>query len=225
MGFTREFIQGAYINSAGQVFYNIAFPCGVQSRVYVCEEKNGTLKAEIYEGNKHNTLEYKANGDMYIDGNKCYMEITFFQKSEATIDEMSNVSPRMRNVEHSLSPWGSQSSYNQYLSSYEGNRCSWGVDFARLTVSVACSVLSTALGNGMGYILGTALFSALVSSMIQEYTIYGAKAGFSWKMDVYEREDSMSIDRYYMNTGTVYTDYDFSGTSFPHTFYTHNWFS
>lgn len=100
-----------------------------------------------------------------------------------------------------------------------------GVDFARLTVSVACSVLSTALGNGMGYILGTALFSALVSSMIQEYTIYGAKAGFSWKMDVYEREDSMSIDRYYMNTGTVYTDYDFSGTSFPHTFYTHNWFS
>ena len=78
----------------------------------------------------------------------------------------------------------------------------------------------------LGLSIGISIFSGVAAAMITHCEIYGMEdAFFSWEFNVYEREDSMSIDRYYRYTGHCYSRRGLDGYAFPHTYYYHNWFS
>lgn len=62
--------------------------------------------------------------------------------------------------------------------------------------------------------------------MIRQYEVYGMKEAYwSWEFKIYERLDSMPIDRYYQYKGACYTEKEMKGTRIPHTYYLRNWFS
>lgn len=215
------------IGQDGLVLYNITYPNGIVNQITTQRNSNGCIVLHFYEGELHNEVIVLENGNLLVDG-----QLVNIQNNNTTTQsyiEPSNnaVSPRMRNSEYSLSPWGNASDYTNYRRTDSGNTCSWGVStLVGLTTGTVATIICAAVNAGLGLAIGSSIFSSVAAAMITRCEIYGMEdAYFSWKFDVYERQDSMSIDRYYQYTGYCYSQRDFEGHAFPHTYYYHNWFS
>lgn len=137
------------------------------------------------------------------------------------------IQPRARYDEFSLTPWGSASEYNIDRGVYAGNRCEWGVEtIANLLVATVAAIIAAKINPEVGCSIAIAIFTTVASSMISNASIYGMEdAYFSWEFARYERQGSYSLDTYYEYTGACYSRPCKQGTTYPHTFYRHNYFS
>lgn len=215
------------IGQDGLVRYNITFPNGIVNQITTNRNANGCIVLHFYEGDLHNEVIVLANGNLLVDGQLVDIQNTSMT-TQSYIEPSNNaVTPRMRNAEFSLSPWGKASDYTNYRSTDSANTCSWGIStLVGVVTGVVATIICSAVNATLGVSIGSSIFSGVASAMITRCEIYGMEdAYFSWEFDKYERKDSMSIDRYYQFTGYCYSRRDHEGHAFPHTYYYHNWFS
>lgn len=198
----------------------------ITNQVTVEENSRGELILNFYEGDKHDCLKFLSNGNIVVNG-----EATISPSSAAVTCEeipiVSTASARIRNSEYSLTPYGNASDYTKYITVYQGNQCEWGLS---TLVGSATSTIATIICKYVTMVLGAqitiSIFSSVASALITRCEIYGMEdAYFSWKFSVYQRSDSYALDYYYKYTGYCYSRRDYAGTSFPHTYYYHNYFT
>lgn len=221
-----ELCVPASIDQDGLIRYNITYPNGIVNQVKTERNKDGCIVVHFYEGTLHNKVVILKNGNLLVDGQ--LVDIKSNSKLQNSIMKDNNIiSPQMRNEEYSLSPWGNSSDYKNYRYTKSANTCSWGVStLVGLATGVVATIICSAVSAGLGGSIGMSIFAGVASAMITRCEVYGMEdAFFSWRFDVYERTDSMSIDRYYKYKGACYSKRDLMGKSFSHTYYYRNWFS
>lgn len=228
IGFDRKMITKTTLEGNGREILLLTFPGGITNQVNADKKSNGDIVIEFFENGKHNILELKPNGEQFVDGNPVKVSVDMYHKTAEELQTSeANSAARMRNEDYSTAPWGSTSQYNKYTNTMVGNECSWGTSTAAsLTTGVITTVLLAVFQADLSVSLPAGIVTSLATAMSTHYGIYGMEdAYFSWSFDIYEREDSMSIDRYFMYTGACYSRRNQAGTVFPHTFYRHSYFT
>ena len=170
---------------------------------------------------------------MYVDGSLVkfefneYIDSQLLTQNTFSVENSKNGVTRMRTAEYSLSPFGSASKYTTYVKSFSGNAVSWGTSTAAsLVLGTMTTIICSAFNIGMSVSIGASIVTGLASSMLSYYRVYGMQDSFfSWKFDMYNRSDSMSIDRYTKYTGACFSQKNFQGTRYAHTYYEHSYFS
>lgn len=232
IGIEAELITGARIVD-GKIQHEITFPNGVINYATIEKDNSGSLIINFYDNQNHNEVKVSNNGALYVDGGLVicsydeYVDPQLLSQNAEVSAALSNITPRMRNADYSLSPFGSASNYTKYVKSFSGNAVSWGASTAAgLVLGVMVTILCSAFNAGMLVSIGASIVTGLASSMLSYYQIYGMQdAYFSWKFDMYNRSDSMGIDRYSKYTGACFSRRDFQGTRYSHTYYEHNYFT
>lgn len=215
------------INSEGLVKYKVSYPNGIINYVTYERDTLDRVILNFYEGEKHDELVFEPNGNLFFNGKKVLLASNNTAFNSETIQNEAAITPRMRNAEYSLSPWGNDSDYSIESGEVKKSSCSWGMaTIINATVGAVAALLAAQVSKGTGWAIASSVFTSVASSMIEYFTIYGMEdAYYSYRFDVWEREDSMSIDRYYKYVGYCYSRSNYSGHAFPHTFYEHNYFS
>ncbi|MGM9670767.1 MAG: hypothetical protein ACI3XD_04250 [Oscillospiraceae bacterium] len=215
------------------MIYTMEFPNEVINYATIEETPAGDLVIDYYDNQYHNEVIITSDGKLYVDGSliefecKEYVDPQLLSQNAEASAAPSNITPRMRNADYSLSPFGSASNYTTYVKSFSGNAVSWGTSTAAgLVLGTMVTIICSAFNAGMLVSIGASIVSGLAASMLSYYQVYGMQdAFFSWKFDMYNRTDSMTIDRYSKYTGACFSRKDFQGTKYSHTYYEHNYFS
>lgn len=215
------------INEDGLVLYEVTFPNGIVNQITSQRNSDDCVVLDFYEGDLHNEVIFLKNGNLLVD--EQLVNIQGINATTQSREEPSGVTatPRMRNSEFSLTPWGKASDYTKEAGNYSGNKCSWGVTtLVSLATGTVAAILCAAVSAGIGYSIGYSIFSSIAAEMITRCKVYGMEDEFfSWYFDRYERKDSMSLDRYYKYEGACYSKENLKGHKYPHIYYYHNWFS
>lgn len=214
------------VGQDGLVRYSITYSNGIVNQISTERNADGSIVLHFYEDDIHNEVVFLENGNLLVDG-----QLVDIQNNTSSTQLLANsggiVAPQMRNADYSTKPWGKPSDYTKYLRVYSGNKCSWGVStLVGLTTGTVASIICAAIKAALGYGIAYSIFSSVAAEMITRCKVYGMEdALYSWKFKMYERKDSMAVDRYYKYTGHCYSRRDFKGYAFAHTYYCHNWFS
>lgn len=128
------------------------------------KNNNENIILDVTSGEKHDVLTIKTNGELILDGCKVEFSKINFNESDSGIEPYGTIWKGTK----STSPYGSlkASDYNKFLTSGKQN-LSLGKALDQITVTVLCSVLSTATGFvGAAFSLtsfATSIISALSS--------------------------------------------------------------
>lgn len=227
VGIYADFCCPIALAEDGEIIYELTLSNNITNQVTIYENLQKDLVLDFYEGDKHTELQFLNSGGYRVNGGEVVPdddgEVTYTISPET----MEAISPRMRNHEYSLAPFGNASDYTIYQGTTSGNKCSWGVTtLVGMTIGAIATIIADRLGiKGAGSV-AISLFSSLASALLTRCEIYGMEDEYwSWEFEIYEREDSMSIDRYYQYVGACFSQRDMKGTRFPHTHYYRNWFS
>lgn len=227
VGILSNMCHPSRITSSGAIEYTVDFSDTISDRITISENENKDLTINFYEGSTHTVLQFLNDGRMRVNGG----EAVPYKASEIyytpSIGGSSSGPLRMSNVEYSLSPFGSASSYTLYCGIYSGAKCSWGVaTLVGLATGAVATIICAAVNAGLAISLGASIFSGIAAALITRCEIYGMDdAYYSWQFAKYERTDSISVNRYYKYTGACYSKKDLDGTKYAHTYYYHKWFS
>lgn len=224
-GIFSDFCTPSSIRSDGKIVYTLQLAENITNQMTTYRDAQNQLVVEFYEGDKHDTIVYLNNGNLLVNG--CLINNQNSAISVASSSGDVVIQPRARYDEFSLTPWGSASEYNIDRGVYAGNRCEWGVEtIANLLVATVAAIIAAKINPEVGCSIAIAIFTTVASSMISNASIYGMEnAYFSWEFARYERQGSYSLDTYYEYTGACYSRPCKQGTTYPHTFYRHNYFS
>lgn len=232
VGIEEQLITSAEIED-DSIKYEIAYPNGVINYATIERNRAGDLVIDYYDAQNHNEVILTNDGDLYVDGSLVkfefneYIDSQLLTQNTFSVENSKNGVTRMRTAEYSLSPFGSASKYTTYVKSFSGNAVSWGTSTAAsLVLGTMTTIICSAFNIGMSVSIGASIVTGLASSMLSYYRVYGMQDSFfSWKFDMYNRSDSMSIDRYTKYTGACFSQKNFQGTRYAHTYYEHSYFS
>lgn len=179
------------------------------------------ITLDVYEGTRHNTIEYLDNG-IKIDGD--------FYPYQATT-ERANVT-RARAVEYLYSAPPGYTTGSYYYSHYtQVNRFNIARKLASYTTAGLCALLVVTLFQEEGSTQAGAVLAALISTAIGELiqaAISNPTANnnsyLSYKIYFYEHEDSYALDRVYKCNAYFYPVTNCTGSASSSTYYYHNYF-
>lgn len=211
----------------GKILYELAYSIGVINYATVSFNDDGYNQIDFYEDEKHDTIVYLPNGDLIVNGAlvECSNSDDEVNDPSVMVNYDPAVAPRARYSEYSLDPWGSPSEYTIYVTQKTGSKAPWGVDtIADMTISGVASILANAILSGIGGVVG--IMVGVAQLMIENAQTYGMEdAYFSWKLNVYKREGNFPLEVFRKYTGYCYSRRNYTGTSYRHTYYYHNYFS
>lgn len=172
------------IGQDGLIQYNIIYPNGIINQVATERNADGCIVLHFYEGEIHNEVIVLENGNLLVDG-----QLVNVQNNRMTTQpyiEVGNnaVTPRMRNYEFSLSPWGNASDYTNYCNTSSANTCSWGVStLVGLRTSTVATIICSMINATLKLSIGISIFTGVASAMITRCEVYGMEdAYFSWEL-------------------------------------------
>lgn len=215
------------LDQDGLVRYCVSYPNGIINHVTTERNADGCLVLHFYEDEIHNEVIFLKDGKLLVDGQLVNVQNNNLSAQSYAGSDNSTIMPIMRNADYSLTPWGSASDYTIYRGYHSSNTCSWDIStLLGVATGVVATIICYAVNAGLGLSIGSSIFSGVAAAMITRCEIYGMEdAYFSWEFYIYERVDSMSIDRYYQYTDACWSQRNLSGHRFPHTYYENNWFS
>lgn len=174
----------AGIGQDGLIRYNIIYPNGIINQVATERNADGCIVLHFYEGEIHNEVIVLENGNLLVDG-----QLVNVQNNRMTTQsyiEVGNnaVTPRMRNYEFSLSPWGNASDYTNYCNTSSANTCSWGVaTLVGLTTNTVATIICSMINATLKLSIGISIFTGVASAMITRCEVYGMEDAYlSWEL-------------------------------------------
>ena len=211
----------ADITDSGKILYQYDISDTVSNYIEI-EYSAQSVILEVYEGTRHDTIEYLQNG-VKVDG------ILYSYQSDV---EKANVA-RARTVEYLKSPPpGFTSGGYSYSHTDQSNRFDIPRKIATYTTSGLCAVLAiVAFPEVTSNPIGATLYSFisaeignLIQTAISNPAAYN-NAYVSYKITYYEHKNSTNLDKVYMCSAYFYPviNCDMDGIK-PSVYFYHNYF-
>lgn len=223
IGLTMDILKIDHIERGKNIVYRCDINDSLSDYITVCE-KGKTLILDFYEGNIHNQLEVKDNGDMLIDGFLIGSTMKSYSPNGGYDGELS---PNARNRQFSKTPFkGKADDYNKKVRYYQEYEVAFGHAISSLAVTLIATTLLSFVTLGTFEAISVSLLLEAAGNMkyIAERYSPSSPTG-SFKITVKEYPTSIGTDRYYKHEGEWYAQTKFGGTAALGDFYEYNFFS
>lgn len=207
-GFDLDIVSINRIEADGTVIYEEKFSEDFSSYFNAWKSKNETLFVHFMEGNLENTVQFRPDGSVYVDGNRTSVKI---KPETGNIELMAGVRTRMQKIDP-LKTGGAAYTGPDYVYNSTA-KVEFGATLATLTIGAIVTVITSSLSGWLMIASGIVSTQALstTANWLKSKSPYYKYASFK---DIRNGHPGDAVNYYYKHTVYAYQYKDYGGSRY-----------